>query len=243
MTIESLKLCQLCGCSLRASSDGEYSRCVSCGSVRTKYDYDANVYQSGYANTYIRYAATEINTPLNLCRLGLVSRWLKTDGKLLDMGCCVGEFLRFAEKYYSCTGFEPNKEAVRLARKRVDSPIVTSLENLGSKADCVTMFDVLEHIQDPIAAVSSLVSTYMAPNSVLVLTTPNADAIAQWNESGMQRWKHYKPREHLHIFTEKGLENLCAKVGLEPVYWGREESDIRPGNPDGDIMTLCARKK
>lgn len=221
--------------------DGEYIRCHRCGVLRTRYDYNGAMYNNNYAKTYVDYANGPFNTPLNLFRLGLVSRWLRPKEKLLDIGCCIGEFIRFAERYYECEGFEPNKTAANLARYRAFSPILNHLNGAGP-AKAITMFDVLEHIQNPRDFIATLVNKYLVPGGVVALTTPNVEAVPLWNDNKMRTWKHYKPTEHLYLYSEHSLTILFNQVGLEPVHWGAEESDIRPGNPDRDILTCVARK-
>jgi SAM-dependent methyltransferase len=235
-------LCTICGSSTRSSDDHEYVRCVKCGTVRTRFGYSSKVYSRAYAKNYVAYAASAVNVPLNLFRLGLVSRWMRPGQLLMDVGCCIGEFLRFAEKYYQCVGIEPNKFAVSMARKRVESPIMSDMNEITGKFKCITMFDVLEHIEEPKNFLKFIVDTFLDKDGVIALTTPNVDAIPQWSTE-LQKWKHYKPEEHLFLHTEFGLDTLINSVGLTSLHWGREESDIRPGNPNGDILTLVAGRQ
>jgi len=235
--------CILCGHFLRASENGEYGRCAKCGTVRTRYNYDPSMYSTSYADTYLKYASGPTNTPLNLFRVGLVSRWLRNGGKILDIGCCIGEFLRFAERHYTCIGFEPNKKAASHARSRCHSLILTSLNGSTEKVNCITLFDVLEHIETPVEFLKQLLSEYLLPSGVMVITTPNVEVIPAWDDVRLRKWKHWKPREHLWLYCEKGLNLLAEKVGLNCVHVGFEESEIRPGNPDGDIITFVARKE
>ena len=234
------KPCPICSSSTTTPEDAEYIRCTRCGMVRTRYSYNAKLYGPAYAKNYVAYATSPINIPLNLFRLGLVSRWLRPGESLLDVGCAVGEFIRFAEKYYNCSGFEPNEVASKIARKRCDSLISEQLNGF-QEVKCITMFDVLEHIEEPVSFLQTLLSKAHADVKI-VLTTPNVEVIPSWNDVELRQWKHYKPEEHLFLYTEDALSALCKRVELEPIHWGREESDIRPGNPDGDILTCVARK-
>ena len=235
--------CPICQHDTVQSEDQEYRRCIHCGIVRTRFGYNQKVYGQAYATTYVQYAESPINASLNLFRLGLVSRWLKPKDRILDVGCCIGEFIRFAEHYYECVGYEPNSHAAIKARKRVSSKISGELNGAISKVQCITMFDVLEHVSDPKAFLIYLRDQYLLPGGIIALTTPNAAAIPMWNEELLRKWKHYKPEEHLFLYTELGLEWLFEDVGLKSVHWGLEESDIRPGNPNGDILTCVVRRE
>jgi len=233
---QSCPICRTDSITTTRPEDREYTRCSCCGVIRTRFHYNARLYGKAYAKTYLGYAAGPANTPLNLFRLGLVSRWLLEGEKILDIGCCVGEFLRFAEHYYQCTGFEPNTEAARSARHRCSSPVVSTLDGGVPKVECITLFDVLEHLEDPKEFLTMLKVEYLYPKGIIVITTPDVSVIEPWDDKRLRKWKHYKPQEHLWLYTEQALAFLANLVG-EVVHVGREESDIRPGNPDGDLLT------
>jgi SAM-dependent methyltransferase len=220
-------------------SDHEYRRCQYCGTLRTKHDYNGKMYSDSYVETYLKYAKTTTNIPLQLCRLGIVSRWLHPQDRILDVGCCIGEFIRFAEKYYICEGFEPNERA--LEKKHCNAMIYTELTGMIHSANCITMFDVVEHLQQPKDFLNNLCHRYLKPQGTLVITTPDLSA-GSWHDATLRKWKHYKPEEHLFLYTEKGIEILLGKIGLRVLHIGHEESDIRPGNPSHDILTVVARK-
>jgi 2-polyprenyl-3-methyl-5-hydroxy-6-metoxy-1,4-benzoquinol methylase len=233
-------LCPICSSPCKVFSESR--RCTACGVVRTNYDYDSSIYNSGYAECYVEYQKTPVNVPLSLFRLGLVSRWLKERDYILDIGCGIAEFIRFAEPYYVCYGFEPNKIAVNITKKRVNSKVYEFLNGSIPRVNLITMFDVLEHIEDPEEFLVLLSGAYLRDKGVIVVTTPNVDAIPLCDEDGLHRWKHYKPHEHLFLHTEESLEIMFKRRGFECVHVGKEESDIRPGNPNGDILTFVARK-
>jgi 2-polyprenyl-3-methyl-5-hydroxy-6-metoxy-1,4-benzoquinol methylase len=243
--LSSDKLCPICNHFLTLSPvDDEYILCLGCGVLRTKYNYDGSQYSTNYALNYLEYAKSPCNTSLNLFRLGLISRWLKSEARVLDIGCCVGEFLRFAERYYTCAGFEPNLIAATEATKRISSEVTTHL-NGHKPFNCVTMFDVIEHIQEPLELLKHI-NTMLLPGGIVALTTPNLSSLSMCrritNES-IRVWKHYKPREHLYLYTKNSLKILMHKADFSTIHWGTEESDIRPGNPNGDILTCVARKR
>lgn len=238
--------CPLCLSLAHPAPSGEYVRCSSCGVVRTRYNYDSCQYNAQYCINYQQYALSPINQSLNLCRLGLAARFMNpgrytySQGLLLDIGCCVGEFIRFAERHYLTVGFEPNKEAVQVARRRVASRVTDDITSLvkEQKFTVITMFDVLEHIEDLHGFLCFLVDRLLAPGGHVIVTTPNVEP----QEDLSSAWKHYKPKEHLWLHTEKSLEFAFSQVGMVKVYVGFEESDIRPDNPNKDIITFVARK-
>lgn len=233
--------CPICGSTTAFSSDKEFSRCLGCSAVRTCYNYDAGIYTSAYAQTYVAYAENDLNLPLNLFRLGLVSRWLRKGDGLLDIGCGIGAFIRFAENYYMCVGTEPNQYARRIAQTRCHSAIYSAPNGLASLFQAVTMFDVLEHLENPVKELQSILA-YLSPGGVLVITTPDVSC-PNGAEGSIKSWKHYKPREHLLLHTPSSLHHLADKLDLDVLSIGTEESDIRPGNENGDLLTAVLRKK
>lgn len=235
------KPCPICNSKSTISpEDDEYLRCLECGVVRTKYDYDASQYGKDYAENYLKYAQSPQNKSLNLFRLGLIARWLKPDAMVLDIGCCVGEFIRYAEPHYRCVGFEPNLVALKEAMHRTRSEIVSNL-NGNHTFDCVTMFDVIEHIQEPVELLKHI-SSILTPGGIVAVTTPDSTCFGV-STSEYRSWKHWKPREHLFLYSITSLELLFEKVGFDVVHTGAEESFIRPGNLNEDIFTCVAQKK
>jgi 2-polyprenyl-3-methyl-5-hydroxy-6-metoxy-1,4-benzoquinol methylase len=235
--------CSICGSATLCSSDGEYYRCTSCGAIRTKYDYDASIYDVHYAKTYIAYADNDLNLPLNLFRLGLVSRWLRKGESLLDIGCGIGAFIRFAERYYSCTGVEPNEHALWVARRRCNSAIFGQLNGtIRAHFRAVTLFDVIEHLESPAGILQFIIDNYLQPEGVIVITTPNAGCLGD-DESQVKSWKHYKPKEHIFLHTPTSLLLIAKSLNLRVLSIGMEESDIRPGNPNGDLVTMVFRRQ
>ncbi len=104
-------------------------------------------------------------------------RW--TPGaRVLEIGVGPGVGLR--ERYpadINLVGVEPDERNARLAAERSGVPVyVGSVENLpgdldGVLFDAITMFDVLEHVEDDRGALVAL-SRRLAPGGKLVLTVP-----------------------------------------------------------------------
>jgi len=238
----SAKTCPICAhFTTYTPIDEEYHRCPNCGMIRTKYNYDASQYGAGYAKNYLDYTNSPCNQSLNLFRLGLVSRWLLKGSSILDIGCCVGEFIRFAEPYYACSGFEPNEIAARTASMRVKSPVASYLNGLGPSFDCITMFDVIEHIEEPSDLLKHCIAMLFS-NGIIAITTPDVSVVPE-RDTLLRSWKHWKPKEHLYLYTSDSLKVLFGNLGFEIVHLGREESRIRPGNTDGDLLTCVARRR
>lgn len=239
------KICVACG-SLEFYHHEEYVICGACGTLRTIYSYDISQYSDDYAKTYLGYSLTETNLPLNLYRLGLVARFLKGKASILDIGCCIGEFVKFAEPHYNCVGFEPNLSAANIAQHRCSSPIITALNGQFPKFNAITLFDVIEHLEDPVGLLSFLRDNYLEDDGVLVISTPNISAVsldpAGVTPEKLSKWKHYKPKEHLFLFSALAMQQALAKKGFSMIHADTIESDLRPGNPNSDLFTMVGKR-
>ena len=73
-------------------------------------------------------------------------------GKMLDIGCGVGDFLHTAEEHgWKCTGVEPSEDAKAIAKTKTKADIINSeaIEKIPDASfDLITMWHVLEHVDD-----------------------------------------------------------------------------------------------
>jgi len=144
-------------------------------------------------------------------------------GRVLDLGCGDGLFSHLlARRGLEVTGLDPEELAIEQARtetatRRYPGPPprfdVGRGEEMavddGSVAT-VVMFDVIEHLPNPVAVLRS-VERVLAPGGHLVLSTP-AWAYGGWSD----------PVYHLCEYTEAELvEQIRSAGGLEVVTTGR----------------------
>ena len=131
---------------------------------------------------------------------------------LLEVG--VGSGANLAELYpagVELTGIEPDAQAAELARQRGLGAIHTgTLEEaerfLGEERfDVITLFDVLEHIQEDRTALRVLFR-HLAPGGWLILTVP----AYQWLWSS-----HDEVNHHYRRYTRAGLVERVREAGFE----------------------------
>jgi hypothetical protein len=84
----------------------------------------------------------------------------------------------------------------------------------GAPRDLVILFDVLEHLRDPAAALSAMGANLMAPGGELWATFPNGESLSSRLLGRL--WPQYKV-EHLFYPSRAGTEALCRRAGLELV--------------------------
>lgn len=128
------------------------------------------------------------------------------EGRLLDIGCGVGDFLHTAEEHgWNCTGVEPSEEAKNIARKRIKADIIASedLEKLPDASfDLITMWHVLEHVDDLKWQVEQL-QRLVKPQGRIVIAVPNYKSYdAQFYK---ELWAAYDVPRHLSHFNKTTL--------------------------------------
>jgi SAM-dependent methyltransferase len=86
-------------------------------------------------------------------------------------------------------------------------------DHTDADLDAVVMWHVLEHLDDPRAALRR-VHGWLRPGGLLLVGVPNLDS---WQRAlAGERWLHYDvPRHRMH-FTPAGLGALLRAAGFEP---------------------------
>ena len=137
-------------------------------------------------------------------------------GRLLDIGCGVGDFLHTAEEHgWSCTGVEPSEDAKNIARKKIKADLIASedLEQIPDGSfDLITMWHVLEHVDNLKWQVEQL-QRLVKPQGRIVIAVPNYKSYdAQFYN---ELWAAYDVPRHLSHFNKTTLTKIFKSKGLE----------------------------
>ncbi|MCZ6688387.1 MAG: class I SAM-dependent methyltransferase [Planctomycetota bacterium] len=136
-------------------------------------------------------------------------------GRLLEIGSAVGLFLDEARKGgWDVTGIEPSEWASREARSRGLDVFTGTLEQYrmeGEPFDAVAMWDVLEHLVDPVADLRRIAGL-LRPGGIVGLSTVNMAGLGAKVFRG--RWPWFM-RMHLHYFTPRSLSAMVRREGFE----------------------------
>jgi len=148
-------------------------------------------------------------------------------GRLLDVGCHLGLFLDVARRAgWQVAGVEPSRWSVERARERDLDVRHGTIETAGFPAesfDVVTMWDVVEHLSDPLAELRRI-HRLLRPNGVLALGTMNVDAL--FPRLAGRRWPWYM-QMHLVYFSRRTLHNMLAKAGFRVVEMSPHKRVVR----------------
>jgi 2-polyprenyl-3-methyl-5-hydroxy-6-metoxy-1,4-benzoquinol methylase len=137
---------------------------------------------------------------------------------LLDIGCYAGIFLDEAKKAgYSVMGIEPSKWAADYARNKTGAKVIQGGWNKASlpegQFDVVTMWDVIEHVDDPSACLKQA-HRWLKPGGIAALTTHDINSLFARIMGKRYPWLM---RFHLYHFSPKTISAMLAKNGFETV--------------------------
>ena len=139
-------------------------------------------------------------------------------GKVLDIGCGVGDFLHTAELHgWTCMGVEPSEDAKAIAQKRISGKIISSeeLEKLPDGSfDLITMWHVLEHVDDLKLQVAQL-QRLVKPSGRVVIALPNYKSYD--GQYYKELWAAYDVPRHLNHFNKTTLTKIFKTNGLSLV--------------------------
>ncbi len=229
--------CALCGSRERRVlfRDGAHTlvRCADCELVYVtprreaaaliREVYDATYWRSAAARErgYSDYASDEdLYLRTFRRRFDGLAQLLPRAGRALEVGCAAGFSMRvLADRGYDVFGIEPSAAIRALAEKRLGTARIHAgtLEDAPFAAgsfDLIVMWDVLEHLPDPLGALRKA-RELLAPAGRLVLETQNVEAFAARLLG--KRWTHFKHDEHLVHFSPATLRRALAVSGFELV--------------------------
>jgi len=135
--------------------------------------------------------------------------------RLLDVGCGVGEFVFLARWLgYDATGIDFDEGRVLLGRQVYSVPLQSAgiadlvADKQGDKYDIITLFDVLEHLENPVGAIRDLTALFKAGGH-FVVSVPSWNRWPQWVGSRVDL-----PPHHLTLWTEQALRRALENAGL-----------------------------
>jgi SAM-dependent methyltransferase len=140
-------------------------------------------------------------------------------GRVLDVGSGYGFFRKaLADAGYEHAGIEISAHARRVAHEIFGMESfevgLGDLQARGERFDAVTLFDLIEHVLDPVTLLRD-VRSVLAPGGVAAIKTPNLDC-PEAEIFGAAY--HSLKREHLVYLTPRSLERAAREAGLEPLY-------------------------
>jgi 2-polyprenyl-3-methyl-5-hydroxy-6-metoxy-1,4-benzoquinol methylase len=149
--------------------------------------------------------------------LDIFAKYRQTN-RMLDIGCFTGSFLVAAKNQgWKVEGTEISEPAAKFAQDEHNlSVYVHNLETgIGplptDTFDVITLFDVIEHVQDPPALLSNVMSL-LRPGGLVFADTPNYGSIVRMILG--KEWSVFFPW-HRYYFTKYSLELMFTQTGYK----------------------------
>jgi len=205
----------------------EIVSCLSCGFTFVPAKWRKNITYTTYKNSktaqQIRKGNNWVKIQRHKLRLKFIKKYISS-GKLLDVGCGWGHFLLAAqEEGFSVTGVELDEQAwlysvqdLNLPVQRKDFFTFSDKDNF----DLITMWDVLEHIDDPVSFLKNA-ARLQKDGTYLVLQVPQIDSFVSrlmkkhWKMLGLDHVNYFSPQTIKILLNQCGYEMLEHKTSLE----------------------------
>lgn len=194
-------------------SGGALYRCTRCSLgfrwPRLSKDRLDDLYAQGGALTWT--AQTDSRRDWRIARQWITQR-LPRRSKILDIGCFDGGFLEPLVEHHDCHGIEIHPEAAERARAKGVVVVGSDFSALSGSFDCITAFDVIEHVERPHAFLKDCLSA-LKQGGLLLISTGNQDALV-FRLMG-SRYRYYTIAEHISFVSPKWFSRWSESLGYE----------------------------
>lgn len=140
---------------------------------------------------------------------------------LLDVGAGNGYFVYLARNEFGidAQGIDISRTHTEYAGRLLDIHIEREALHQHSRTgySAVTIFNVLEHVADPVAMVRES-HARLAETGFLAITTPNPAGLAA-RRTGLKGWGMIEPPHHVNLFTRASLTAILCGNGFRPVHY------------------------
>lgn len=164
----------------------------------------------------------------------------KPSGEVLEIGPGYGllSSLLVKKGNYSLTIVEPSLEShylEKIKHKHFKADLDIFLITNNKKYDVVIMFDVIEHLQNPLVSLANIKNN-LNQKGVFIIQTPNYNSLMQYC---VKHWSWWMVEDHKWFFTTKSLTNMLSKEGfsVQRINTYEDWSDFKK-NLDGNFLQI-----
>lgn len=197
-------------------------RCTTCNVAVTPHELrsvnESRFYEDAYVMTPSSRASVQqfrySRYPEYVRLLSEISALRPSPGRWLDIGCGSGEFLEECRHAgYEVEGVEVSSKSANEA-KRAGIIIHRALHEVEGPLDVVSMWHVLEHLQEPRETLQS-VRSLIRPDGVLCIRVPNFSG--RWSRILSDHWVWFQPHQHTVHFGPDSLRRLLDETGFSVI--------------------------
>lgn len=139
----------------------------------------------------------------------------------LDIGCSAGHFLAIGKALgWEMAGIESSPVAAQFANEKlgvnVSCGTIESIELPDHSYHSISLFHVLEHINDPRSCLKKL-KRALKPNGLLAIEVPNVNSLPA--RLRKQSWHGYVLPYHLWHFSLAAVTKLLDQSGFSVLMW------------------------
>ncbi|MEW6095222.1 MAG: class I SAM-dependent methyltransferase [bacterium] len=142
----------------------------------------------------------------------------KTQGRLLDVGCALGFFLDEARGDFDTYGVEISNFAATYAREKLGLQVTNGrfldVEFENEFFDCITLWDVIEHLPDPTLNLKKAYKL-LKSDGLLVLSTGDINSFV--SKLMGKYWHLILPPQHIYYFSQDTIKKLLEKAGFKVI--------------------------
>lgn len=226
--------CQICNSEahthLFSLDNFEYVRCNQCSSVYNLFMLKEEVLEEMYnSGIYLEYFKQLVAPAQKLRKeilerrkVAQVSSFFKAPGKILDVGCGSGSFLKECEQIgWDVYGIDPSKAAIETAKEKYSLNLTEGFfeeHQFNTTFDCI-VFIGLEHMQNPMGCLRKA-SELLNTNGIIFFEVPNADSLFMnhLKKYPFEATRFIESARHYLFFSMNSINFIKDQLGLKLEY-------------------------
>lgn len=170
----------------------------------------------------------------------------KQSGKLLDVGCSNGGFLKYLVNDYNAFGIDIDEKAVIIANKSNKLKGRVSLLNLDDvkkklgKFDVVILRGVIEHVENPNNYFHHI-SKFLKKNGIIfICATPNVNSPCAIKFK--DKWNQFDPIQHINLFSCETISKIGNNHGFKLIGQHYPYLETPYANIKDDFKNFISKK-
>lgn len=140
----------------------------------------------------------------------------KSTGRLLDMGCASGHFLKAADRAgFDVTGVDISSDSI--AKLKANFGFEAHAGDIrdmafAEKFDVITTWETIEHLPEPLSILNAL-KGLLKEDGILVVGTGNNQSLV--SQMMGQRWWYITPPDHCIYYNPTALNTVLTRSGFQ----------------------------